>query len=321
MKGQIVSSLLVAVTLFGSTEGQLRANPDDTCWYPSHMCEMDAPISERKLSELTLALQAEACYNDCAAEALCNFFTVNQFRGEGTCYLLTVCTENLDNTCLDKPTCKSGPKDCGTVTDNAPCAKIDSANTPPGTIHWQCTDSGSNPVNGYTATDIKPQTTCILSCESWEDQAGYTGQLESTCQNDGTWTVTKASDGEDELAFPLKDNGAAYPTPADLSSLECGCKNLDVKWPVNAAEGETTWWYDPNFEAGADFVCDTPITTDDGEYIIETGNTCTLFCDSHLVATVRCLNGDWTGSPDLGFWCYSEPEVINGLTPAPAPED
>jgi len=228
----------------------------------------------------------------------------------------------LDNSCLGAGTCKSGPKDCGPVNDNANCPKITSDNTPAGTIHWQCTDSGSNPINGYTATDIAPETTCILSCESWEDTLGNNGQLKSTCQNDGTWSVTKASDDNAELAFPLftdvpDGDGATYPTPAGESSLECGCKNLDVKWPQAPEDGVTPWWYDPNFETGTDFVCDEPIVTDAGEYSIKTGNTCTLFCDAHLVATVRCLNGEWTGNPEFGFWCYVEPEQGNGLTTPP----
>ena len=46
-----------------------------------------------------------------------------------------------------------------------------------------------------------------------------------------------------------------------------------------------------------------------GEWAIEPDNTCKLFCDGHYVATAQCLDGFWTGNPEWGFWCYTEPSV------------
>merc|ERR1719266_930379 len=84
--------------------------------------------------------------------------------------------------------------------------------------------------------------------------------------------------------------------------------------------------YDPNKLPGTAFICT------DGEYLVNTtttititngenvhtvtedwrttfqlgGNiTCRLFCDSIYVSTMTCENGNWTGHPELGAWCYS----------------
>ena len=131
-----------------------------------------------------------------------------------------------------------------------------------------------------------------------------------------------ANDGEVELDFPAKPDGGEYPTPADEQGYSCGCKALDVVWPLgeNVLPADQ-FYYDPSAEKGTDFVCSQSIDTADGEFIIETDNSCILFCDSYLVADVRCLNGEWTGQPELGFWCYQEPiKEDNALTPADTEE-
>ena len=43
------------------------------------------------------------------------------------------------------------------------------------------------------------------------------------------------------------------------------------------------------------------------EFTIVTGQLCEFFCDFHLVATVTCVGGKWTGEPELGYWCYHFP--------------
>jgi len=169
-------------------------------------------------------------------------------------------------------------------------------------------------VNGYSADSITSGSTCILRCSSWKTIGDSEGYLESTCSDDGEWSITMANDGNVALDFPPFPDESKYPQPDDeIQNLQCECRSLEVKWPLNAAEGVDTWWYDPNFEAGTVLVCDDPISIDGGEYTIKTGNACILFCDSHLVATVKCLNGEWTGNPERGFWCYKEPKQENKL--------
>merc|ERR1719348_1314374 len=319
MKLQTVSGLFLVSVFLRTTYGQAVVGPD--CWNDGK-CNFEGKYeSKSTITATDMADAAEQCYDLCNGDDDCNFFTVNSFRKIYTCYLLATCDENNEDFCLTQGSCISGPTDCSVETPLKDCPAILETNTVAGKIHWQCTDKDGNPVNGYddTAT-IKPETTCILRCESWEDKSGNDGYLKSTCQDDGNWSPTTASDDNaDGLAFPAKPDGGEYVKPDGISEYACGCQPLDVMWPTD--NSETPWYYDPNFEEGADFVCDTPIEAHDGSgtYIIETGNVCILFCDSHLVATVQCVNGEWTGEPELGLWCYTEPQKADELTTTPSP--
>merc|ERR1711872_18188 len=333
MEGTKIKTVTFLLAAFSSpTYGQNKASPGNDCWY-TKKCQTgqsDGLIRTEPIDTNTATTfddQVMECYDACGLEPSCTDFTLNTFRGNPTCYLLNTCTDNTDDICLEQGTCKSGPADCTSEPEKKDCPAIASANTPTGNIHWQCTDGDGSPFNGYTATAIKAESTCVLRCESWELKSGGEGYLKSTCQSNGEWSDTVASDFDDtadaELAFPsFPDGQSAYPTPAETQAFLCGCKSLPVQWPVedpdDSVDGDQ-WWYDPNTEEGTDFVCDKPIEWKNGEYIIETDNKCLLFCDSHLVADVRCLNGEWTGQPELGFWCYQFPEKDDKITPAPPP--
>ena len=45
---------------------------------------------------------------------------------------------------------------------------------------------------------------------------------------------------------------------------------------------------------------------------MEPDNYCSLYCDDFFVAHAQCLAGEWTGQPELGFWCYTEPTQYDG---------
>jgi len=327
-KTKTVTFLLAAFS--SATYGQNKATPGDACWY-AKKCETgqsDGLITTAAIDTLvanTFELQVMACYDACGLQSGCTDFTLNTFRGNPTCYLLNACTENTDDICLERGTCKSGPVDCTSEPDKTDCPAIDPAGTAAGNIHWQCTDGDGSSFNGYTVSSITADSTCVLRCESWELATGGDGYLKSTCQSDGSWSPTVASDESAELGFPVPSfpvDAPVYPTPADAQEFACGCKNLLVQWPVvdpDPADNSDQWFYDPSFETGTDFVCDNAIDTETGEFIIETDNKCLLFCDSHLVADVRCLNGEWTGQPELGFWCYQFPEKDDQITPPLAP--
>merc|ERR1711874_634978 len=140
---------------------------------------------------------------------------------------------------------------------------------------------------------------------------GNAARLVSQCGVDGAWTEAQNFDGE--LAYPAYPAGASsYPTPdaIEADALPCGCPPLEVKWPYEDPAG---FYYDPNAEPAADFICDTPVDTEGmTTYNIETTNTCVLYCDDHYVATAKCQNGEWLGNPEWGFWCYEEPTAIDG---------
>merc|ERR1719348_526604 len=100
MKGNTISSLLVAIALFGSTEGQLRAAPGDDCWKVNSMCETEGALSSEVLTS-QLPTAAVDCHTKCVADGSCLFFTVIQARGIATCYLLADCDqESFVENCL-----------------------------------------------------------------------------------------------------------------------------------------------------------------------------------------------------------------------------
>ena len=108
--------------------------------------------------------------------------------------------------------------------------------------------------------------------------------MESICENnDGTgiWSAPKnVADDDLELAFP-KPTVNGYPTPdATISdALQCVCEDLEVKWSVD--DGMSWYFYDPNEEEAADFICDTKIDTSLGEFILKSANAYLLHCDNH----------------------------------------
>ena len=155
-------------------------------------------------------------------------------------------------------------------------------------------------------------------CSSWlsaEDAADPQGQLVSTCEG-GVWTPTKSSnpnDADGALFYPEYPDGSTYPTPnaAAATTLPCGCQPLNVQWPYGPVDdGTTQVWYDPNREEAAEFICETTVNMANKDYMIVTTNTCVLYCDDHYVATATCLDGEWSGNPEWGFWCYEEPIAI-----------
>ena len=84
--------------------------------------------------------------------------------------------------------------------------------------------------------------------------------------------------------------------------------------PTPDDEINDAYWYDPNAEEAANFICTAAaVDTSDGDYIITAPNKCMFYCDEYYVATVECLDGEWTGNPELGFWCYDEPTDTSNI--------
>merc|ERR1712168_1716600 len=325
MEGTKIKRVTFLLAAFSSaTYGQNRVNPNDAECFYDYKCtygDSDTPQEIDVLTYATFDDQVVACYELCKADAdgggSCAHFTLfTANRVPPTCYLLDTCNEDPDSACVGNDRCRSGPSDCDNLDANAPCTTIDASKTATGAIHWQCTDGDGSPINGYTVSELPEGSTCVLSCEYWETATGENAYLTSECQR-GSWTTT-TSNGDPELDFPAFAAGdTEYKTPEDDQTLVCGCRPLEVKWPYedpDPADDSDQWWYDPNFELGTDFVCEQTIDTADAEYIIENGNQCYLFCDDHLVADVHCKDGEWTGQPELGFWCYNEPVKGNELT-------
>jgi len=202
-------------------------------------------------------------------------------------------------------------------------------------VEWQCEDGGpGHMVNGYEEP-LATGTRCLLSCDSWvsyrwesklyRDQemddlylSKDKGYIFSECQDDGTWTDVLPYDytsGFSELFFPSLPqlDMTEYPKP-DADPPACTCAVLSLAWPPEEIEDfatSTPFHYNPRHYPGATMECEDEIYEEDvlraQEFRIESHNTCRFFCDDYLVATVKCVDGKWTGDYKRGFWCYEYP--------------
>eukprot|EP00090_Calanus_glacialis_P033158 TRINITY_DN54_c0_g1_i1.p1 TRINITY_DN54_c0_g1~~TRINITY_DN54_c0_g1_i1.p1 ORF type:complete len:333 (+),score=53.47 TRINITY_DN54_c0_g1_i1:25-999(+) len=319
----------VKVCLFSIFIGFASAQIDDACKakFDGEFCDptesTNTPIT---LAEgRTMPDAMNDCYDACFADKdlveglKCLAFTVRKtgFRPP-VCYLLTSpCVLDSTEACLssDPVSCASGPSDCTNYTpvDCDPVVAQDGDYA-----LWQCQDSNRDDINPYI--ERPPEgTVCYQTCSSWlsaEDVADPQGQLVSTCEG-GAWSPAKSTDAtasDGQLFYPgFPDDGTTYPTPdaAVGAALPCGCQPLNVQWPYGpVADPATQVWYDPNREEAAEFICETTVNMANKDYMIVTTNTCVLYCDDHYVATATCLDGQWSGNPEWGFWCYEEPIAI-----------
>jgi len=269
------------------------------------------------------------CADVCKNTPNCTSWTWTDFRGEPMCYGMTDCQHKVDQ-CFTDGHCKSGqtPGNCDESMDKCE-AIIDHG---PEYLDWQCHDKYGNPVDGYdTTAKVAHGTTCVQSCDSWRAHGSTKSQpieahLKSVCV-DGAWTETEpywpgdfeGNNGRGTLLYPqpsLADN-TRYPKPdaSKTDSLKCACETLELRWPtsnlqVNLPEGLL---YDPNTEDINSFLCQTDNDKNNPGFV-ESGDSCTLFCDTYFVAPFRCWNGKWTGKPELGVWCQNNPDETNGPT-------
>jgi len=318
----------VKVCLFSFFIGFASAQIDPNCAFVGEFCDPE----DSQADPFTLSDQAtdipkavDECYNECFAQkddvmSPCLSFTVRQTGlRPPTCFLLrSACVLNSADACLSSnpASCVSGPSDCTNFVETL-CPKVVAADGD--YARWQCLDINTGPINPYNA-DVPEGTVCYQTCSSWVNADGVDGppgQLISVCQTDGTWSPTISSDpsATDGALFypPFPVGETTYPTPDALAAeaLPCGCQPLEVKWLYGpGVDPSTQFYYDPNREEAAEFICETPIDMSSNEYKIETTNTCVLYCDDHYVATAKCLDGEWSGNPEWGFWCYEEPVAL-----------
>jgi len=253
------------------------------------------------------------CRKFCAETNGCKHFTWYKSRGGKTCYALTTCLEERYATCLKAEACISGPVSCDNTTTVVTGCKPP-AQLGPEFIPWQCNGPQGNVLTAAEMSEtLQVGSSCYLRCDSWVTASGSQGYLESTCDSDGEWTTTVPHNDDEELQTPK----GPYPLPTNNETsvpapLKCACSPLHVMWPPEATEfDENNYYYDPNDEEGTDFVCKTHLN---GTYIVMEDNLCFMYCDTHLTASIKCNDGVWTGQPNLGFWCYTQP---TGREPIP----
>jgi len=303
---------------------------DATCWYtdPPAVCEhtvQDTGIKINTVTYETLTEQMEFCQDACLVQdgttplgdplPKCKHFSVRKLGQRSTmCYLMEDCDKNTLDECLGTPdapaVCGGGRGDCNVPTG---CEAL----TPPTgeEILWVC-DHVDNPYDADK--EILEGTACVLSCEGWVKPGGADADdtvitVFSTCYDtDGNglmgWSEPEImQDGVSQEDVPALE-GVTLPKPDVANQITCGCGDMDMAWPV---DGSDSIVYDPNQMPGTTFICQDGEylvgAADSQEFIITKDMTCRLYCDGYHVATIECLNGQWTGQPELGAWCYYEP--------------
>merc|ERR1719228_1400387 len=311
MISTVTTGIFASLLSLTSAGPSLRNTPvGSDCWYSGYYCSNTAGVASVPVEGADYAEKIEACYNLCNAKAAdpdapCLAFTLRKQRGQDQCYLLTeACEQDNTDICLSKTEpCTSGPADCVTyIPEEATCPMLTAFGGD--YLNWNCY-LGATQINPYT--DVLPLgTICKQTCPSWKSEgvSGGQSQLESTCEiiaGIAGWSDTVTHDNEGILGFP-----APYPKPDAIidDAKPCSCLDLLLLWP-----DENGFFYNPNTEEAADFICESDLESapDAGDWTIKAPNSCTLYCDQHYVATAECVDGEWTGNPEWGFWCYDEP--------------
>jgi len=248
-----------------------------------------------------LEAQMEWCYLKCSGDPACMHFNVHMVRGKPFCYLLKECKEfSTVDVCVAEKKCNSGPKNC---TSNMSCPRLTHV---PNTMKWRC-DHNVNPYEQQAYDKAR----CFLSCNAWKDANGTQVVVVSKCIS-GIWTTSTILPNK-----VLASDVAALPNPLPQPDVigdqtACGCADYDMAW-------NGTIDYDPNSLPGTALICiGGNLVTDDGtnyKFILKPKMICRLFCDSYYVTTMACVNGHWTGKPELGAWCYMAPSEENDMGP------
>merc|ERR1719228_908249 len=327
MISTVTTGILASLLSLTSAGPSLRGDPGPLCWFDGYYCSNTAGVAPTALTVPESATAEEKindCYELCNGKASdtppCVAFTLKNIRGKDQCYLLTeACEQDNTDSCVSKQACKSGPADCPNYDEEkATCKMLTSLGGD--YLNWNCY-LGATQINPYAGV-IPVDTICKQTCPSWKSEgaSGGQSQLESTCEivaGVAGWSDTETHDTEGIVGFPKpypKPDSVAGENPGDAKA--CSCVNLELKWNNG---NDAPFFYDPNDEEAADFICESDLesATDAADWTIKVPNSCTLYCDQHYVATAECVDGEWTGNPEWGFWCYDEPPTPAPTSPAP----
>jgi len=325
-------AILGLVTAQGSTPAFSTVPSTPGCWYEG-LCKNRGDAAEDMIRDIpvtenTLEMMMEWCYIQCQGEPTCAHFTAVAERQGNKCFLLTVedtCDLDTNAECFTTyGTCNSGPKDC---SNNFNCPMLDIPAPGSDTIEWNCHKDAVD-VDPYTQQSPEG-TTCSLNCPAWINAKGELSDIESECVQ-GVWQPSRfiPSGRDSALNEVIGDRNLPQPDDPANDQISCGCPVYDMEWTITAGDDVGAKVdYDPNDLPGTSFVCDGPYITDDGtdfKFKLMGDVTCKMYCDSYHIATMTCAaSGQWTGQPELGAWCYAEPQVSDdmgsGITTAGSP--
>eukprot|EP00090_Calanus_glacialis_P043503 TRINITY_DN7703_c1_g1_i5.p1 TRINITY_DN7703_c1_g1~~TRINITY_DN7703_c1_g1_i5.p1 ORF type:complete len:346 (-),score=54.61 TRINITY_DN7703_c1_g1_i5:102-1139(-) len=245
------------------------------CMFDNEYC---SPIDAIKKYAPDDVDSPSACQQLCEANNDCKFWTFLQLRGKHICSLLSECSAK--SKCPSKSSCASGPKKCTCpALDRTSGSEEDSKYA-----RWNCGDTSYD-------EELEVGTKCTATCGNWRNAENEIIVVESECQLGGDWSTTKALTGQ-TLAY---DNYYHWAKPNE-DDMKCGCDTITVRE------------YDPNTEDGALFVCaeSKDFST---EWTMTTSDQCVLYCNEDLAASFACAADGWTGQPENGFWCYTNPGI------------
>jgi len=263
---------------------QREQNELSKCSYEEEYCNTSEYIERYQFEEDE---SPSDCQEHCEENASCNYWTILTLRGSTTCYLLTECSAK--EKCPNTDSCSSGPKKCTCPA----LVKTGGDESDDSYARWSCGEGLSY------GEEIPVGTKCTTTCDSWRDAQNGRVTVESYCLLGGDWSITR-SITRSFSGYNAYSSAWAKPNEEDM---QCGCDTITVTG------------YNPNEEPGAELKC----TTDkdfSGEWQLTTADVCVLTCNKDIAAKFECVDGSWTGEPQLGFWCYTDPGVeliiING---------
>jgi len=244
----------------------------EKCMFAEEYCSTRDTIETHGLDVVD---STSACQQHCADNDDCQFWTFLQLRGKHSCSLLKECSAK--SKCQKKSLCASGPKKCT-------CPALEKTGEDDKHARWNC---------GVSAYDMEIEVgaKCTATCGNWRNAGNEVIVVESECLLGGDWSTTKAITGQ-SVAY---DNFYYWAKPNE-EDMKCGCDTITVSD------------YDPNTEDGATFVCANSKDFTK-EWTMTTADQCVLYCNQDLAASFVCADGGWTGEPERGFWCYSDPGV------------
>jgi len=252
-------------------------NTGEQCFFEDVYCRalpgVNIVATAKALRSGKAIRSGKECHMACLENEDCNYFTYLKHRGNPICYLLSDCS--LASRCPSPESCASGYRSCTCPTlEEVPASETENY------AQWSCVTSDGENLNPYSV-EIPVGSTCTASCAA---------DLEATCMQGGQWGHIGVTSGTSGSLTP------PYGKPDD-GPLSCGCKSMVVPYNPNEEEGGST-----------NFVCQGR----DAEFFkngfaLTADDQCELFCNEVRVASVYCdESNEWTGSPNLGLWCYKE---------------
>jgi len=261
--------------------------PTDDCGKVevTEVADMDA---ETTCETLCTASDANPVNDD--AKKRCRFWRWENHHGvhpRKICYLMVEGMCQYPELCTGE-SCSGGDVGCqGGVDPTPPSPCKGPVVYDKDSIHWFCFHSEYDSLNAYHDADFPDGTTCrtFERCQDWaniddgqETTNALWRKLQVNCE-DGIWVKDPNGGGN--------HNGVEGEDDYDNIVISNGGKDAIVEPKCTGDALVTVPEGNIGSNAGAELICDTPVTPAKGNYVITAPNKCILLCDYHLVLTFK----------------------------------